>query len=74
MTGQLINNPYWHDLTDRRPNGLGMRISERFIDDAVILVLDGRMTVDRPGDPLVCNVSRLFGIRFRYRVLDLFKI
>ncbi len=51
-----------------------MRVSERFVDGAVVLMLDGRMTVDRQSEPLIYEVCRWFALGHRCQVLDLRRV
>ncbi len=48
-----------------------MTVSVRVIDDVVILDLNGRMTVNRDGEPLGDHVTRWLARGHRHQVIDL---
>ena len=51
-----------------------MRVLVRVIDDVVIFELNGRMTVNRDGEPLGDYVTRWLARGHRHHVLDLAKV
>ena len=51
-----------------------MTVSVRVSADVAIFDLDGRMTVNRGGEPLVDHVTRWLALAYRHQVLDFARV